>query len=148
MLYGHIEKPEHRVDHILKLREVQDKAPGFLSFIPLKFSPENTELFLRGRVSGAAPPTEDLKVIAVSRLLLANSINNISVYWVGLGLDLAQVGLSYGGNDLVGTAFSEKIFRAAGRSETASLETLVSAIREVGRVPVQRDTFYNILRTW
>jgi aminodeoxyfutalosine synthase len=148
MLYGHVEKPEHRVHHILKLREVQERAPGFLSFIPLKFSPEGTELFLQGKVSGPAPSPDDLKVIAVSRLLLANSINNISVYWVALGLDVAQVGLSYGGNDLVGTAFSEKIYRATGRAETVSLESLTNTIREIGRVPVQRDTFYNALRNW
>lgn len=146
MLYGHVEEPEHRVDHILKLRQLEEKAPGFLSFIPLKFSPENTELYLSGKVSGPVSSTDDLRVVAVSRLLLANVINSISIYWVALGTEVAQVALSYGGSDLVGTAFSEKIYNAAGRHETVTIEFIANMIRETGRTPAERDTFYNILR--
>jgi len=146
MLYGHVEGAEHRVDHILRLREAQDRAPGFLSFIPLKYSPEKTELYLSGRVTGPTSSLDDLRVVAVSRLLLAGSINNIALYWVSLGKQVTQTALTYGGNDLVGTAFSEKVFRATGREETASTEELAQMIRETGRTPAQRDTFYRILK--
>ncbi|HXG07441.1 MAG TPA: CofH family radical SAM protein, partial [Nitrososphaera sp.] len=108
MLFGHIEKPEHIVDHVLKLRELHKKTKGFTTFIPLKFSLENTELEKKGLVTSESPSSYDLRVIAVSRLMLANVLNNISVYWVALGKKVAQVALSYGGNDLVGTAFSEE----------------------------------------
>src|SRR5574340_801214 len=113
MLFGHIEKPEHIVDHLIKLREVKKRTKGFLTFIPLKFSLENTELEKAGLVKAESPSTYDLRIIAVSRLMLARELNNISVYWVALGKKLAQVALTYGGNDLVGTAFSEEIYRAA-----------------------------------
>ncbi len=93
-----------------------------------------------------SPSTYDLRVIAVSRLLLANVLNNVSVYWVALGKKLAQVALSYGGNDMVGTAFSEEIFRAAGKDTGTSIQELVSLIKEIKREAVQRDTFFNIIR--
>ncbi len=144
MLYGHVETPEHRVDHILKLRDLQDRAPGFLSFIPLKYSPENTELLTSGGVQGPSSPLDDLRVIAISRLLLAGSINNISVYWVSLGKHVAQAALTYGGNDLVGTAYQEKIFKATGVEGTTTTEELIEMVREIGRKPAERDTFYNI----
>ena len=87
-----------------------------------------------------------MRVIAVSRLLLANVLDNISVYWVALGKKLAQVALSYGGNDMVGTAFSEEIFKAAGKTTGTSVQELVNLIKEIKRSPVQRDTFFNIIR--
>jgi len=146
MLYGHVEGPEHIVDHMLRLRDSQDKSPGFLCFIPLKFSPGNTELLKSGKVTGESSSMLDLKVIATARLLLSNSINNISIYWVALGTELAQVALSYGGNDLVGTAFSEKVYGATGRNEVVTLERMAHLVREVGRIPVERDTFYKELR--
>lgn len=146
MLFGHIEKPEHIVDHVLKIRELHKKTKGFTTFIPLKFSLENTELEQKGLVIAESPSTYDLRVIAVSRLLLANMLNNISVYWVALGKKVAQVALSYGGNDMVGTAFSEEIFRAAGKETGTSIQELASLIKEIKREPAQRDTFFNIIR--
>lgn len=146
MLYGHVEGPEHIVDHMLRLRDSQDKSPGFLCFIPLKFSPGNTELLKSGKVTGESSSVLDLKVIATARLLLSNSINNISIYWVALGTELAQVALGYGGNDLVGTAFSEKVYGATGRNEVVTLERMAHLVRAVGRIPVERDTFYKELR--
>ncbi len=144
MLYDHIEEPKHIIDHIIKLRELQKKTNGFLTFIPLRFSPENTELAIKYKVKDRSS-IYDLKVIAIARLLLANYINNISVYWVALGKKLAQVALAYGGNDLVGTAFSEEIFSATGLKYNISVEELVFLIRSINRIPAQRDTFHNII---
>ncbi len=118
MLYGHIERPEHIVDHLLKIRSLQKKTGGFL------------------------------KVVALSRLMLSGFLNNISVYWVADGKKLAQVALSHGGNDLVGTAFSEEVYRAAGKSTNSSLLDLVNLVKEIKRKPAQRDTFFNIIRTF
>ena len=147
MLFGHIEKPEHIVDHLIKTRELQKKTGGFITFIPLKFSLDNTELEKKGMIFQESASVYDLRVLAVSRLMLANKLNNISVYWVALGKKLAQVALSYGGNDLVGTAFSEEIFKAAGKATGTSVQELISLIKEVKGIPAQRDTFFNILRT-
>jgi aminodeoxyfutalosine synthase len=146
MLFGHVEKPEHIVEHILKIRELHKKTRGFTTFIPLKFSLENTELEKRNIIKTESPSTYDLRVIAVSRLLLANVLDNVSVYWVALGKKLAQVALSYGGNDMVGTAFSEEIFRAAGKNTDTSIEELANLIKEIKREAVQRDTFFNIIK--
>ncbi len=146
MLFGHVEKPEHIVDHIIKIRDLHKKTKGFTTFIPLKFSLENTPLEQKGLVTAESPSTYDLRVIAVSRLLLANVLNNISVYWVALGKKVAQVALSYGGNDLVGTAFSEEIFKAAGKAGGTSIQELTHLIKEIGRKPIQRDTFFNVVQ--
>jgi len=143
MLFGHIEKPEDIVDHIIKLRELNKKTHGFTTFIPLKFSLENTELEKQHTLTAESPSTYDLRIIALSRLLFYKGLKNISVYWVALGKKLAQVALCYGGNDLVGTAFSEEIFKAAGKSNQTSSTELKFLIQEIGRNPVQRDTFFN-----
>ena len=148
MLYGHIEKPEHIVDHLIKIRELQKKTNGFITFIPLKFSLDNTELEKEKLVMHECSSVYDLKVIALSRLILANVLNNISVYWVAYGKKLAQVALSNGGNDLVGTAFSEEIYRAAGKPTNSSIIELANMVKEVGKTPAQRDTFYNILKNF
>jgi len=148
MLYGHIEKPEHIVDHLIKIRELQKKTNGFITFIPLKFSLENTELEQKNQMTQECSSIYDLKVIALSRLMLSGFLNNISVYWVADGKKLAQVALSHGGNDLVGTAFSEEVYRAAGKSTNSSLLDLVNLVKEIKRKPVQRDTFFNIIRTF
>lgn len=148
MLYGHIEKPEHVIDHLLKIRELQKKTGGFITFIPLKFSLDNTELEKEHLVTNESSSVYDLKVIALSRLMLANVLNNISVYWVAYGKKLAQVALSYGGNDLVGTAFSEEIYRAAGKATDSSVLELANLVKEIGRKPVQRDTFFNTISTF
>jgi len=147
MLYGHVETYEERVDHLLRLREQQDRTRGFLAFIPLAFHPENTVFERRGwrHTTGA----DDLKVLAVSRLLLDN-IPNVKAYWIMMGMPLAAVALHFGANDVQGTVVREEIFHAAGaRTETEQkVEQLVRFVQEAGRVPVQRDTLYNELRRW
>jgi len=148
MLYGHIEKPEHVIDHLIKIRELQKKTGGFITFIPLKFSLDNTELEKEHLVTNECSSVYDLKVIALSRLMLANVLNNISVYWVAYGKKLAQVALSNGGNDLVGTAFSEEIYRAAGKATDSSVLELANLVKEISRKPVQRDTFFNTINTF
>jgi aminodeoxyfutalosine synthase len=147
MLYGHVETYEERVDHLLRLREQQDATGGFLAFVPLAFHPENTVFERRGFTfqTGA----EDLKVLAVSRLLLDN-IPHIKAYWISLTLPVAQIALHFGANDVQGTVLREEIFRAAGSTTGTEqkIEELVRVVRAAGRVPVQRDTFYDELRRW
>jgi len=147
MLYGHVETYEERIDHLLRLREQQDKTGGFLSFIPLAFHPENTVFERRGFkfTTGA----DDLKVIAVARLLLDN-IPHVKAYWIMMGLPMAQVALHFGANDVQGTVMREKIFQAAGATSGTEqkVEELVRFVRDAGRVPVQRDSLYNELRRW
>ena len=146
MLYGHIEKPEHIVDHLLKIRNLQKKTGGFLTLIPLKFSLENTELEQDSLLNQECSSIYDLKIIALSRLILSGYLDNISVYWVADGKKLAQIALSHGGNDLVGTAFSEEVYRAAGKPTNSSILDLVKLVKEIKRKPVQRDTFFNTIK--
>jgi aminodeoxyfutalosine synthase len=148
MLYGHIEKPEHIIDHLIKIRELQKKTNGLITLIPLKFSLDNTELEQDHLVNNECSSVYDLRIIALSRLMLANVLNNISVYWVAYGKKLAQVALSNGGSDLVGTAFSEEIYKAAGKSTSSSVEELATLVHEIGRVPAQRNTHFDILKTF
>ena len=147
MLYGHVETYEERVDHLLRLREQQDRSGGFLAFIPLAFHPENTVFEQRGwrHTTGS----DDLKLMAVARLLLDN-IPNVKAYWIMMGMPLAAVALHFGANDVQGTVVREEIFHAAGaRTETEQkIDDLVRFVREAGRVPVQRDTLYRELRRW
>jgi aminodeoxyfutalosine synthase len=147
MLYGHVETYEERIDHLLRLRDLQDESGGFLAFIPLAFHPENTVFERRGWKQSAG--TDDLKVIAVSRLLLDN-IPHVKAYWIMMGMPLAAVALHFGANDVQGTVMRETIFHAAGaKTETEQkVEELVRFVREAGRVPVQRDTLYNEVRRW
>jgi aminodeoxyfutalosine synthase len=147
MLYGHVETYEERVDHLLRLREQQDRTGGFLAFIPLAFHPENTVFEKRGWRH--TPGSDDLKLIAVSRLLLDN-IPNIKAYWIMMGLPLAQIALHFGANDVQGTVVREQIFHAAGaRTETEQkIPELVRFVKAAGRTPVQRDTLYNELQKW
>jgi aminodeoxyfutalosine synthase len=145
MLYGHIESLADRVDHLRQLRQLQDETSGFVGFIPLAYQPDNNKIPVRHRPSGF----DSLRTVAVSRIYLDN-FPHITAYWIGLGLKLAQVALSYGADDIHGTIFEEHIFRMAG-GEQGQLQTeaeLVKAIREAGRDPVQRDTFYQPLRQW
>ena len=146
MLYGHIEKPEHIVDHLIKIRELQKKTNGFVTLIPLKFSLDNTELEQDNLVNNECSSVYDLRITALSRLMLANTLNNISVYWVAYGKKLAQVALSNGGSDLVGTAFGEEIYRAAGKPTTSSINELATMVKEIGRIPAQRNTHFGILK--
>ena len=145
LLYGHVETYEERVDHLLRLRQLQDETDGFLAFIPLAFHPENTVFEKRGWTFTAG--SDDLKMIAVSRLLLDN-IANIKAYWIMMGMPLASVALHFGANDVQGTVVREQIFHAAGAStETEQrVDELVRYVRETGRAPVQRDTLYNEVR--
>ena len=147
MLYGHVETYEERVDHLLRLRELQDETGGFLAFIPLAFHPHNTVFERRGWTF--TPGSDDLKLIAVSRLLLDN-IPHVKAYWIMMGLPLAQVALHFGADDVQGTVVREEIFHAAGaRTETEQkIEELVRVVQAAGRVPVQRDTLYNEVRRW
>jgi aminodeoxyfutalosine synthase len=147
MLYGHVETYEERVDHLLRLRELQDETGGFLAFVPLAFHPENTVFERRGWTFTAG--SDDLRVIAVSRLLLDN-VPHVKAYWIMMGMPLAAVALHFGANDVQGTVVREEIFHAAGaRTATEQkVEELVRFVREAGRVPVQRDTLYNQLRRW
>jgi aminodeoxyfutalosine synthase len=147
MLYGHVETYEERVDHLLRLREQQDRTGGFLAFVPLAFHPENTVFERRGFTFTAG--AEDLKVIAVSRLLLDN-FPNVKAYWIMMGMPMAQIACHFGANDVQGTVVREEIFHAAGApTETEQkVEELVRYVKEAGRIPVQRDTLYNELRRW
>lgn len=139
MLYGHVESLEDRVHHLSLLRELQDETHGFTGFVPLPYQPDNNGIPVQHAPSGY----DQLRTIAVSRLFLDN-FDHITAYWVGMGLRMAQVALSYGADDLHGTIVEEHIFHMAG-AKTPQLQTerdLVKAIREAGREPVQRDTFY------
>jgi aminodeoxyfutalosine synthase len=145
MLYGHIESYEDRVDHLRQLRALQDETGGFTGFIPLPYQPGNNGIPV------THPPTgfDTLKTIAASRIYLDN-VDHITAYWVGMGLKLAQVALSYGADDLHGTILEEHIFRMAG-ARARQLQTeqeMIRAIREADRAPAQRDTFYNPIRVW
>jgi aminodeoxyfutalosine synthase len=147
MLYGHVETLEERVDHLLRLRALQDETGGFLAFVPLPVHLEHTRL---GRDGGfATGGADDLKTIAIARLLLDN-VPHVKAYWISMGLPLAQVALHFGADDVQGTVGREEVFHAAGaRTETEQqVERLVRYIQRAGRVPVERDTLYNELRRW
>jgi len=139
MLYGHIEKPAHRIDHLLRLRNLQDETGGFQTFIPLAFHPEHTGLSHIQKPSGLM----DLRIMAISRLMLDN-FPHIKAYWVMLGIQTAQIALSFGADDIDGTVVHEKIYHDAG--STSPQELTVSEIRrlieEAGRIPIERDTLY------
>jgi len=145
MLYGHIESPADRVDHLRRLRALQDETGGFVGFVPLPYQPENNALPVRH------PPTgfDTLRTVAVSRVYLDN-FRHITAYWVGLGLKLAQLALSFGADDLHGTILEEFIFHMAG-AKTPQLQPeaeMIKAIREAGCIPVQRNTFYEPIKVW
>lgn len=140
MLYGHIEESRHRIDHLIRLRELQDETGGFQTFIPLAFHPDNTGL------SHIQRPTAlmDLRTMAVSRLMLDN-FPHIKAYWVMLGIQTAQIALSFGADDLDGTVVHEKIYHDAGSDSPQELtvKQIRRLIEEAGRIPVERDTLYH-----
>ncbi len=140
MLYGHIESYGDRIDHLLRLRRLQDETGGFQAFIPLPFHPGNTKLHNLTRVSAH----DDLRTMAVSRLLLDN-FPHIKSFWIMLGLKIAQLSLFFGSDDLDGTVVEEKITRATGAAtgQYLSRDSLLELIREAGYIPVERDTLYN-----
>ena len=147
MLHGHVETAAQRADHLLRLRALQDETGGFTGFVPFAFEPSQTRLAELGQIRRASA-LEELRVIAASRLILDN-FDHITAYWISTGLPLAQVALSYGADDLHGTIEEEKIFHMAG-AQTPLGQTrgnLERAIREAGREPVERNTYYEeILR--
>jgi aminodeoxyfutalosine synthase len=140
MLYGHIENEEDRVDHLVKLRELQDETGGFVTYIPLAFHPDNTPLEHIGRTTGF----DDIRAIAVARLMLDN-IPHIKAYWVMMTPRVAQIAQRFGADDIDGTVVEEKIYHDAGATTSQSLRRgeLLNLIRRAGREPVERDTLYN-----
>ena len=143
MLYGHVESLADRVDHLRQLRALQDETRGFVGFVPLAYHPDNNDIPVKH------PPTgfDSLRTLAVSRIYLDN-FDHLTAYWIGLGVKLAQVALSYGADDLHGTIVEEHIFHMAGAT-SPQLQTeadMIKAIREAGCVPVQRNTFYEPIR--
>src|SRR6266536_1537653 len=144
MLYGHIETLPQRVDHLCQLRGLQDETGGFTGFVPFAFEPSQSHGILAQIKRASA--FEQLRNLAVSRIYLDN-IDHLTAYWVSLGLPLAQVSLSYGVDDLHGTILEEKIFHMAGATtpQQQTVAALEHTIREAGRDPVQRDSFYRHL---
>lgn len=144
ILYGHVETVEERVEHLIALRELQDETGGFQAFISFAYQPKNTELggnFTTG--------FDDLKMIAVARLMLDN-FQHVRTFWITLGEKLAQVSLHFGADDIDGTVVEETITRSAGAPGSSFMpkERLVKLIREAGKIPVERDTNYNVLRIY
>ncbi|MGI9088488.1 MAG: aminofutalosine synthase MqnE [Chthoniobacterales bacterium] len=142
MLYGHIETLAQRVDHLRQLRELQDETAGFTGFVPFAFEPQ-TEILAHVKRASAI---EQLRTLAVSRIYLDN-FDHLTAYWVSMGLPLAQLSLSYGVDDLHGTIMEEKIFHMAGAKtpQEQTVATLENVIREAGRMPMQRDSYYHHL---
>ncbi len=139
MLYGHLESAEHRIDHLVQLRSLQDITGGFQTFVPLSFHPDNTRL---ARLPKPAAML-DLRTLAVSRLMLDN-FDHIKAYWISLGIGTAQTALGYGADDLDGTILREEIHHMAGSDapQSLSVDELRHLIREAGREPVERDSLY------
>ncbi|MEM8864258.1 MAG: aminofutalosine synthase MqnE [Planctomycetota bacterium] len=147
MLYGHIEQPYHRIDHLIRLRDLQDESlkaghGGFQTYIPLAFHPENNKL---GEERNIKKPSGlmDLRQMAVARLMLDN-IDHIKAYWIMLGIETAQISLAYGADDIDGTVRHELIYHDAGATtpEVMSVADIERIIREAGREPIERDTLY------
>jgi aminodeoxyfutalosine synthase len=143
MLYGHIEKFAHRIDHLEKLRKLQDRTGGFNTFIPLKFKSANNDMSYLGEVNAV----EDMRNYAVSRIYLDN-FPHIKAYWIMLGEKVAQIALQFGADDIDGTVREEDITQAAGAKagEFLPKSRLIKLIKEAGKIPVERDTLYNILK--
>jgi aminodeoxyfutalosine synthase len=145
MLYGHVETFEHRVEHLLRLRALQRETGGLQAFIPLAFHPDGN-----GMRNLPAPTAVDaLRTVAVSRLLL-DDVPHIKAYWVSMTPEVAQIALRFGADDVDGTIVHETIYRAAGSRSPGALTVgeLVRLIREAGRIPVERDTLYNVVREY
>ncbi|HEY3347801.1 MAG TPA: CofH family radical SAM protein, partial [Nitrospirota bacterium] len=145
MLFGHLEGFEDRVDHLKRLRALQDKTDGFLAFIALPFHPKNTAIEGTHPISGL----DILKTIAISRLYLDN-FDHIKAYWIMTGEKLAQTCLYFGADDLDGTVIEEKITHMAGgeSKEEMTVDEIIWMVKKAGKIPVERDTFYNQVRKW
>ncbi|MEB3100479.1 aminofutalosine synthase MqnE [Ferviditalea candida] len=149
ILYGHIEEPGHVIDHLIRLRELQDETEGFQAFFPFSFHPANTKLAEEYKLSGETTGYYDLKLLAVARLMLDN-FPHIRAFWMMIGLKMAQISLSFGVDDLDGTVMEEQIVHAAGStaSQMTPKNAFIDMIREAGRIPTERDTLYNIIKTY
>ena len=145
MLYGHIESIEERVEHLDMLRRAQDETGGFLAFIPLAFHPKNTRLPDLPETTGF----DDLKNLAVARLMLDN-FPHIKAFWIMIGQKLSQIALSFGADDVDGTVKEEIITHMAGAEteQAMSRDQLLRLIREAGRIPIERDTLYNVIHSY
>ncbi len=143
MMFGHVEKERHVIEHLFRIRDLQKRTGGFTAFIPWSFQPGNTELY--DIIREPAPPLEYLRIIAISRIVLHN-IRNIQVSWLTQGMEIAALALDFGANDFGGVMLEENVVRATGKEfRPAKVDEIISAIKRAGRVPVRRDTYYNII---
>lgn len=150
MLYGHVETIEDRVEHLAILRDLQDESGGFLAYIPLAYHPDNNELGIElGRQGSATTGFDDLRNLAVGRLFLDN-FEHIKTHWIMVTPFLSQTALSFGVNDLEGTVVREKIYHEAGAhtAQGLGLDEILDLIRSAGKIPAERDSFYNVLRVF
>ncbi len=150
MLYGHVETYEDRVHHLGMLRDLQDETGGFLAYIPLAYHPDNNELGVElGRTGTATTGFDDLKNLAVGRLFLDN-FTHVKSHWIMVTPQISQMSLHFGVNDLEGTVVREKIYHEAGAhtSQAMSLDEILRIIRGAGKLPAERDSFYNVLRVF
>jgi aminodeoxyfutalosine synthase len=150
MLYGHVETIQDRIDHLAMLRDLQDESGGFLAYIPLAYHPDNNELGIElGRQGTATTGFDDLRNLAVGRLFLDN-FDHIKTHWIMVTPFLSQTSLAFGVNDLEGTVVREKIYHEAGAhtAQGLGLDEILDLIRSAGKVPAERDSFYNILRVF
>jgi aminodeoxyfutalosine synthase len=150
MLYGHVETIDDRMNHLSMLRDLQDETGGYLAYIPLAYHPDNNELGVTlGRQGMATSGFDDLKNLAVGRLFLDN-IDHIKSHWIMVTPFISQLSLSFGVNDLEGTVMREKIYHEAGAhtAQAMTLDAILSLIRGAGKEPVERDSFYNVIRTF
>lgn len=149
ILYGHIEKPEHIIDHFIRLRDLQDKTNGFNAFFGFAFHPDHTPLAAEYNLSGETTGIYDLKMLAVARLMLDN-FPHIRAFWMAIGQKLAQVSLHFGVDDLDGTVMEEKIIHAAGSESNhlVPMESFIKMIKEAGKIPLERDTLYNTIKIY
>lgn len=145
MLYGSIESLEERLTHMIRLRELQDETGGFLVFIPLAVQPKKATASIKRRTSAY----DDLKTVAISRLMLDN-FPHIKAYWINIGTQLTQLSLAFGSSDIHGTLVEERISHAAGALTQTALtrDELVWLIKGANRIPVERDTFYNVIKEY
>jgi len=150
MLYGHVETIEDRIDHLFMLRDLQDESGGFLAYIPLAYHPDNNQLGIElGRQGTATTGFDDLRNLAVGRLFLDN-FDHVKTHWIMVTPFLSQASLAFGVNDLEGTVVREKIYHEAGAhtAQGLSLDEILDLIRSAGKIPAERDSFYNVLRVF
>lgn len=144
MVFGHVESDEDILEHLLKIKELQDETKGFTAFIPWTFQPGNTELDFIPK----AGATRYLRVLAISRIVLEN-FRNIQASWLSQGFEVAKIALFFGANDFGGTLLEENVIRATGKDfKSAKIEEIVNAIKSIGKIPARRDTYYRILQIY